>query len=126
MNDRQLKIKEKIEKLAEVFGVDPAWAAAIALTESSLGENQKSPTGCRGVFQMSKIAMMDLLQEMEKKDDDYIDIACGVLYMRILLRRFGSIEVATSKFCDPKDRDFYVDRVLKSMKGFNDYRRPAA
>ena len=112
----QQSVKNKIEKLAPFFGLDPAWPVAVAMTESSLGEKQKSPTGCRGVFQMSGIAMKDLLQEMEKNDDDLIDLACGVAFLYLLFRRHKSIEDATAKFCDPKDRDFYIDRVKKYME----------
>lgn len=116
LNERQIVIKQTIEKVAELFGIDPKWAVAVAMTESSLGEKQKSPTGCRGVFQMSSIAMKDLLQEMEKQDDELIDITSGVAFLRLLLLRHGSIDAATARFCDPKDRDFYIDRVNEYMK----------
>ena len=117
LTSTQRDIKTKIEAFAAMVGVDPAWAVAVAFVESSIGLNQKSPTNCRGVFQMSSIAMKDLLVEMEKQDDDWIDICCGVLFLRLLFRRHGSIEAATAKFCDPNDRSFYVDRVLKAMEG---------
>lgn len=116
LNQRQAESKAKIETFAKLFGIDPAWAVAIAFVESSLGLNQKSPTGCRGVYQMSRIAMWDLLQSMEPVDDDMVDIACGVAFLRLLLRRWKTIEEATAHFCDPKDRDFYIDRVLTFMK----------
>ena len=81
LSPKQTDIKDKIIKGAEVFGIEPAWACAIAMTESSLGKNQKSPTGCVGVFQMSGVAMKDLLQEMSKQDDEFIDIACGLAFL---------------------------------------------
>lgn len=115
---RQAEIKARVERIAEAIGINPAWAVAVAMTESSLGMNQKSPTGCKGVFQMSSIAMKDLLQEMEKSDDDLIDIACGCAFLWLLLKRHGSIAAATAKFCDPADRDFYVDKVMGYMKVF--------
>lgn len=116
--ERQILTKQKIERVALALGVDPAWAVAVAMVESSLGDNQKSPTGCKGVFQMSSIAMKDLLQEMEKADDDTIDIACGLSFLHLLLKRHGSIEAATAKFCDPKDRSFYVPRVMEYKEVF--------
>lgn len=116
LNYKQENTKEKIEKMCEFFSLDKEWPVAMAMTESSLGLNQKSPTGCRGVFQMSSIAMKDLLQEMENSDDDLIDIACGVAFLYLLLKRHKDIDVATSKFCDPKDRDFYIKRVRDYMK----------
>jgi membrane-bound lytic murein transglycosylase MltF len=117
LNEKQIKTKQNIERLASFFGLDPAWPVAVAMVESSLGLNQKSPTGCRGVFQMSGVAMKDLLQEMEKRDDDLIDIACGVAFLSLLLRRWGTINDATAHFCDPNDRNFYVAQVLKYMRG---------
>lgn len=116
--ERQLLVKEKIETIARAMGVDPVWAVAVAMVESSLGDNQKSHTGCKGVFQMSSIAMKDLLQEMEKADDDIIDIACGLSFLHLLLKRHGTIEAATARFCDPNDRSFYVPRVMKYMEVF--------
>lgn len=115
MNAKQLEVKTKIEQMAAILGVDPEWAVAIAFVESSLGLHQKSPTGCRGVFQMSTIAMKDLWLEMEKADDEMVDICCGLLFLRLLLRRHKTIKEATSRFCDPKDRGFYVNRVLAKM-----------
>lgn len=116
--EKQTETKRKIREIAPFFGLDPLWPIAVAMTESSLGMNQKSPTGCRGVFQMSGIAMKDLLQEMEKADDDLIDIACGMAFLYLLLKRHLSIEAATAKFCDPRDRDFYVQRVMDYMRTF--------
>ena len=115
---KQNEVKDKITKIATAMGVDPSWAVSVAMVESSLGEHQKSPTGCRGVFQMSRIAMIDLLQEMEKNDSETIDIACGLSFLYLLLKRHKTIEAATAKFCDPNDRDFYVPRVLNYMEVF--------
>ena len=116
LTDKQTEIKRKIEQVSGIFSLNLKWPVAVAMTESSLGMHQKSPTGCRGVFQMSSIAMKDLLQEMEKEDDDLIDIACGCAFLYLLLKRHKTIESATAKFCDPKDRDFYIDRVKKYME----------
>jgi len=114
----QLETKNKIEAVAQAMGVNPAWAVSIAMVESSLGINQRSPTGCKGVFQMSSIAMKDLLQEMEKRNDDFIDIACGIAFLHLLFKRHKSIEGATAHFCDPADRGFYTDKVLNYIKAF--------
>jgi hypothetical protein len=116
LTEKQLETKAKIEALAPILGVETAWALAIAMTESSLGISKLSPTGCKGVFQMSSIAMKDLLQEMV--DDDAIGIVCGLAFLRLLYRRHGSIKKATEKYCDPKDRGFYIDMVFNYMKAF--------
>lgn len=115
---RQIETKEKIERVARAIGLDPVWAVSIAMVESSLGDRQKSPTGAKGVFQMTSIAMKDLLQEMVKQDDDIIDIACGLSFLHLLLKRHKTIEAATAHFCDPKDRTFYPNRVLAYMETF--------
>ena len=122
LNQKQLETKEKIIKVANAIGLNPSWALAIAMTESSLGEKQKSPTGCRGVFQMSSIAMKDLLIEMEKADDDIIDIACGLAFLHLLLKRHKSFDNATAHFCDPNDKWFYVERMRRFMREFDEKR----
>ena len=122
LNQKQLETKEKIIKIAEAIGLNSSWALAIAMTESSLGEKQKSPTGCRGVFQMSSIAMKDLLIEMEKADDDIIDIACGLAFLHLLLKRHKSFDNATAHFCDPNDKWFYIERMRDFMREFDEKR----
>ncbi len=120
LNQKQLDNKDKIELVSNLFGIDPNWALAVAMVESDLGLNQKSPTGCLGVFQMSTIAMKDLLQEMAKQDDDLIDIVCGIAFLRLLLKRWKTINEATSHFCDPKDRPFYIKRMIAFKLAFED------
>jgi hypothetical protein len=118
LNQKQLDTKSKIESISSIIGIDPTWATSIAMVESSLGLNQLSRTGCKGVFQMSLIAMKDLLLSMSDSDDDLVDIICGMLFLRLLLKRFGSIDEATLHFCDPKDKSFYLNRVQQYMKEF--------
>jgi hypothetical protein len=119
MTDRQTETKKKIFAVALMIGINPNWALAIADQESSLGEHQLSPTGAKGVFQMTRIAMMDLIQEMAQKDDDMIDICCGILFLRLLLKRHGSIEAATGHYCDPNDKPVYVPSVMRKMAEFS-------
>lgn len=119
MTETQQATETLIKKLAPIIGVDTSWALAIADQESSLGENQLSPTGAKGVFQMTRIAMLDLIQEMAKKDDDMIDVCCGLLFLRLLFRRHKNIEEATGKYCDPNDKHFYVPSVLKKMMKYD-------
>lgn len=119
---KQIEVKNKITLVSNAIGLDPSWAISIAMTESSLGLNQRSRTGCKGVFQMSSIAMKDLLKEMEKTDDDIIDITCGLAFLHLLLKRFKTIEEATRHFCDPNDKDFYIKRVFDYMKEFSNER----
>lgn len=112
MTPKQIETQTKIKFFARLFGVDENWANAIAEVESSYGMFQKSPTGCRGVFQMSTIAMKDLLYSMEQIDDDLVDIVCGIAFLRLLKKRWKTEEEATSHFCDPMDREWYVKKVM--------------
>ena len=116
LQPKQIETKTKIESAAKLFGIDPTWASAVAMAESSLGLNLLSPTGCRGVFQMSTIAMRDLLIAMTKKGFELIGIVCGVAFLWLLLKRHGTQEQATKHFCDPNDRGYYWDRVRYFMK----------
>ena len=116
LNQKQIEIKKKIESLVEILEIDINWALSVAMVESSLGLHMKSPTGCRGVFHMSGIAMRDLLYEMER--DPIIGIVCGMAFMRLLLKRWKTMGKATIHFCDPADRDFYLDRVANYMSEF--------
>ncbi len=119
LSQKQLETKSKIDTLASLLGLPPSWPSAIAMVESSLGLNQESPTGCVGVFQLSSIAMRDLRLEMKKHDDEWIDILCGMAFLYLLYKRFGGdIVKATEHFCDPNDRDFYVNRMLRYKKEF--------
>lgn len=111
-----MRTEDKIREVCSLLGVPRRWALAIAEVESALGKYQLSPTGARGVFQMTTIAMKDLLKEMEKHDDDWIDIMCGILFLRLLLRRWHTLEQATKHYCDPKVRDEYWAKVKTLME----------
>ena len=113
LSPAQRATQTRIETMAAFFGLDPDWCAAVAMVESSLGVAQKSPTGCLGVFQLSGIAMKDLRLAMEAHDDDRIDIACGVAFLALLKRRWGSEAAAIRHYCDPKDLGFYPARVAR-------------
>lgn len=126
MNPRQDEIKRTIEYWAGLLGIDPNWASAIAMTESSLGEHRISPTNCRGIFQMSVIAMDDLRQLMGSPGDDVTEILCGLLFLRLLQKRWGTIEEATLHYCDPADRGFYLDRIKGYMREFKEQSAPEA
>ncbi len=115
---KQRDTLDKIKTVAPMIGIDPTWAIAVAMVESSLGVKQLSPTGCKGVFQMSSIAMKDLHQLMQADDDDFADIACGMIFLRLLLKRWKTIEEATTHFCDPKVKERYLFGVKSYMEVF--------
>lgn len=116
---KQKETIDKIKAIAPVIGLDTSWCLAVAMEESSLGERQLSPTGCRGIFQMSSIAMKELYRLMKDSKNDWIDVLCGLAFMMALKDQWGSIEEATAHFCDPNDRGFYIDKVKEYMKVFS-------
>jgi len=120
LSEKQRDVKSKIDKIAPMLGLDPIWATSIAMIESSLGVHQLSKTGCKGVFQMSTIAMKDLLKDMENIDDDLIDIICGLLFLRLLLNRWKDTKKATEHFCDPAEKKSYLQRVTNCMRIFSE------
>ena len=111
-----MTIPEKIVAAAKIVGLDPSWPLAIAEVESSMGANQLSPTGARGIFQMTSIAMAELLRIMVRKDDEWADILCGIAYLNALKNQWGSEESATIHYCDPKVRDAYSKKVKAAKK----------
>lgn len=118
MNANQERVRRQIEYWSDLLGVDPVWACAIAMVESSMGEERVSGTNCRGIFQMSSIAMEDLRRQMGNSEDD-LEILCGLLFLRLLYDRWGGEDEATLHYCDPADRDFYLDRVRGYMETFS-------
>ena len=120
LNAKQIETKNTVAAFAKLQKIPPAWAVSIAMAESSLGLFQRSPTGAKGLGGMTSIAMKDLLQVMEYKDDEIVDASCFGAYLHVLLDRFKTVEVATFHYCDPKDRDFYVKRVMDYMKEFEE------
>ncbi len=110
--------KQKIITISEIIGLNPTWCLAIADVESSMGINQLSPTGAKGVYQLTNIAFKDLRQDMERKNDDTIDILCGLAFLYLLKRRWGSETEATLHYCDPAVKTDYLEKMKKAMAKF--------
>lgn len=106
-------ITDTIISVSRAMGLNPAWALAIAEIESSLGNNLLSPTGAKGVFQMTTIAMKDLLLDMANKDNPIVGILCGLAFLHLLKKRWNTEDSATVHFCDPKDRDMYLKKMIR-------------
>jgi len=116
LSQQQLEIKSLIEQTTLAIGDDPILSVAVALVESSLGLQLKSPTGAKGVFQLTSIAMKDLLQEMDKKGNEIIGILCGLAFIHLLIKRHGTVEEVVRHYCNPDDYDFYIMRIKNYMK----------
>jgi membrane-bound lytic murein transglycosylase MltF len=116
LSQQQLKIKSLIDQITLAIGDDPILSVAVALVESSLGLQLKSPTGAKGVFQLTSIAMKDLFQEMDKKGNEAIGILCGLAFIHLLLKRHKTISEVILHYCDPNDYEFYLQRIKDRMK----------
>lgn len=114
----QEEVKETIYKIAKLVGVDPAIALAVSEVESSHGTHLRSPTGAKGVFQMTSIAMQDLLQVMATPGKEIIGICCGVCFLKLLKDRHKDETQALRKYCDPNDRHWYPAKVLRLAEGY--------
>jgi hypothetical protein len=119
--EERLTIEDRIILVAKLLDVDPNWCLAVAEVESAMGKHQLSPTGAKGIFQMTSIAMKDLLLEMRGKNNywkEWIDICNGILFLGLLKIRWKTKEKATNHYCDPKDRHFYWPKVTVLMEKF--------
>ena len=110
-----MTIEDKIREVCELIGFPVSLALAIAEVESAMGKYQLSPTGARGVFQMTSIAMKDLLLEMERHDDEWVDILCGLAFLHVLKRRWKEPEAIVKRYCDPAEKDAYWEKVVAKM-----------
>jgi hypothetical protein len=120
--ENDLTIENRIILVARLLGVDPNWCLAVAQVESAMGKHQLSPTGAKGIFQMTSIAMKDLLLEMENKHSywkEWIDICNGILFLGLLKIRWKTKKDATNHYCDPNDRSFYWPKVAVLMEKFS-------
>jgi membrane-bound lytic murein transglycosylase MltF len=120
LSQQQLKIKSLIEQVTLSIGDNPILSVAVALVESSLGLQLKSPTGAKGVFQLTSIAMKDLHQEMDKKGNEVIGVLCGLAFIHLLIKRHKTVEEVIHHYCDPKDYDFYIQQIKAYMKELSD------
>ncbi len=84
LNQKQEEVKDLIERVCKAINFSKNWPLAIAMTESSLGL---------------------------KQDDEIIDVLCGIAFIYLLMKRWGTWKGVVDHFCDPKDRDFYWNRV---------------
>lgn len=114
----QDEIKKSIYAIAKIVGVDPAIALAVSEVESNHGVHLRSPTGAKGVMQMTSIAMKDLLNVMDTPGKEIIGICCGVCFLKLLKDRHKTDIKALEKYCDPKDRSWYPEKVLKLAESY--------
>ena len=118
LNDKQIANKGMIEAFAQLQRIPPAWAVAVAMEESSLGLKMLSLTKAKGLFGDTSAAMMDVLNMCQY--DPVVSASAGGAYLHVLLDRFKDIETATFHYPDPKDRDWYVKKVMDYMEEFKD------
>lgn len=101
-----------IRKVCLAVGFPEPLAVAVAQVESAMGRYQKSPTGARGVFQLTSIAFKDMMESLTSTErHERTDILCGVAFLCLLQDRWEGIEAIVSHFCDPAEKEAYWKKV---------------
>jgi hypothetical protein len=120
LTQKQTEIFNLCKDHAIWLGIDPSWALAIADQESTFGLNLISPTGARGIYQDTTIAMKDILEFIGHDNEAAYkaSIAVGQSELLVLLTRWHDIEIATSHYCDPKVKAQYVASVMSKIKQY--------
>jgi len=90
-------------------------AVAICDVESAMGKYILSPTGARGAFQLTSIAMRDMLQAMGERRYERTAILCGIAFLCLLQDRWQPADVIVKHYCDPAERDAYWAKVQAKM-----------
>ena len=93
-------ITRLIEVEAQLQGVDPRLAVAVAQQESALDPNNPGDNGAsRGVFHLQRKAAIDAGIDPAKRDDPAIGIFAGVRYLKQQLDKSGGhIPTALSRY----------------------------
>lgn len=89
----QQDVRKLIEAIAQKEGVPAATATRIAWLESRWRPDAVSPTGAKGVMQLTSIAIRDIAQrggyQVTNPFDPVQNITGGVKYMKIVARDLG-------------------------------------
>lgn len=105
--DKQL-LEYKVRVAAQQAGIDPHMAASVANKESGFDAEAKSPTGVKGIMQVSGIAAKDLgYDPKDVRSNPDLNIMAGVQY----LAKHG-----LEKYPDPAVKNSYVKDVLKNTE----------
>lgn len=105
--DKQL-LEYKVRVAAQQAGIDPHMAASVANKESGFDAEAKSPTGVKGIMQVSGIAAKDLgYNPKDVRSNPDLNIMAGVQY----LAKHG-----LEKYPDPAVKNSYVKDVLKNTE----------
>jgi len=105
--EKQL-VEYKVRVAAQQAGIDPHMAASVANKESGFNTEAKSPTGVKGVMQVSGIAAKDLgYDPKDVRSNPDLNIMAGVQY----LAKHG-----LDKYPDPAVKNSYVKDVLQNTE----------
>ena len=105
--EKQL-VEYKVRVAAQQAGIDPHMAASVANKESGFDVEAKSPTGVKGVMQVSGIAAKDLgYDPKDVRNNPDLNIMAGVQY----LAKHG-----LEKYPDPAVKNSYVKDVLHNTE----------
>ena len=88
-----------IFEASKAFGVDPALIKAVMAAESSFNEGATSPTGVKGLMQVTQATFDDLTDGKGDRTDPLQSTYAGAKYLSILLKRYGGdVELALSAY----------------------------
>ena len=93
--NKKSKYDRTIERYSEQFAVDPILVRAVIQVESSFDPMCVSHRGARGLMQL----MPETAQALRLEGDDpAANVLAGARYLRQLLDRFGSVELALAAY----------------------------
>lgn len=105
--------EEKIRAICKIVEFPEDLAVAIAKVESAMGKYILSPTGAKGIFQLTSIAMKDMLQVMAEHKYERTAILCGIGFLCLLQDRWMDAQEIVFHFCDPAEKDAYWKKIQK-------------
>jgi peptidoglycan lytic transglycosylase len=96
-----LEYQEDIRKWSRVYNLEPAWVASVIRCESNFHEKVISPAGAIGLMQIMPTTGVWIAEQLEYDNPSDLDlqnastnIALGTWYLRNLLDRFHTADVA--------------------------------
>lgn len=108
--------EEKIRAICEIIEFPADGAVAIAQVESAMGKYLLSRTGARGIFQLTSIAMRDMLEAMARPKHERTGILCGLAFLCLLQDRWTDLDTIVRHYCDPDEKEAYLAKVHEFME----------
>lgn len=108
--------EEKIRAICEIMGFSGDLAVAVATVESAMGKYIISPTNARGLFQLTSIALKDMLQAMGLERHERVAMLCGIAFLCLLQDRWGDDpRTIVGHYADPAEKEAYWKKIQKAL-----------